>query len=114
MHCPLTEIDRSFEAFSRTSLDVVMDALKTAPNVRYWCRGEQHDGPSDCLGTPFDSDAIPLRQQKMMQEHVIEAFVVALHVLSDSCAISGCGYILVPHLRATRETAHWSAGAVSC
>lgn len=89
MRCPLTELDQTFEAYFRPSFDVVMEALKTAPHVRYWCRDEEDEGPSDCRETPFESDAFRLSEERVINEHGDDAFVVGLHVFSDSCAISG-------------------------
>lgn len=89
MRCPLSELDQTFEAYVRPSFDVVMEALKTAPHVRYWCRDEEDEGPSDCRETPLESDAFRLSEEGVMNEHGDDAFVVRLHVFSDSCAISG-------------------------
>lgn len=89
MRCPLTELDQTFEAYLRPSFDVVTEALRTAPHVRYWHRSEEGDGPSECRETPFQSDAFVLSEEAVMREHGGDAFVLGLHVFSDSCAISG-------------------------
>lgn len=89
MRCPLTELDQTVQAYFRQSFDVVTEALRTASHVRYWCRSEEGDRPSECRETPFQTEALVLSEEAVMREHEGDTFVLGLHVFSDSCAISG-------------------------
>lgn len=55
--CALTEIQETSEAYYRSVLSVLVDALERAPKVRYWTRQGQHQGLSECCETPLDEDA---------------------------------------------------------
>lgn len=86
--CRLTERGESFEGFSRPALGVVLDALKQAPSVRYWARGVEGDRPSDSRETSFEGDAVRLCDEQVVRDHGGAAFVLGVHVYSDSCVIS--------------------------
>lgn len=86
--CQLTEMNETYEAYYRAALPGMLAALSRAPKVRYWAKGEEDEGPSDCRETPFDSDAFRLCEEQVIREHGRDAFVLAIHAYSDSCAIS--------------------------
>lgn len=86
--CRLTELGESFNAYYRPALRVVLDALMRAPSVRYWARGGDSDGPSNCRETPFDGDAFRLCEEQVLRDHGAAAFVLGVHAYSDSCVIS--------------------------
>lgn len=89
--CHLTELDETYEAYYRAALPEIVSALLGAPKVRYWAKGDENEGPSDCRETPFDGDAFRLCEEQVLREHGPDAFVVGLYVYSDSCVMSGSG-----------------------
>lgn len=84
----ITEMNETYEAYHRAALPGMLAALSRAPKVRYWARGDEDEGPSDCRENPFDSDAFRLCEEQVIREHGRDAFVLAIHAYSDSCAIS--------------------------
>lgn len=90
MACSMTELGEAYEAYFRPALGVLLEAMN-APKVRYWARGSEKEGPSECRETPFDGDAFRLCQEDVIREHGDAAFVLGIHVFSDSCALTSSG-----------------------
>lgn len=89
--CNMVEDGESYDTFYRPGLPVLLQALSESNKVRYWCRRNDEDGPSDCRETPFDGDAFRLCEEDVMREHGDDAFVLGIHVFSDSCVMSSSG-----------------------
>lgn len=90
MACEVTELEETYEGYYRPCLRVLLEALK-APKVRYWEKGAEDEGPSECRETPFDGDAFRICEETIMREHGPGAFVLGVHAFSDSCAVSSSG-----------------------
>lgn len=88
--CSMTELGEAYEAYFRPALGVLLEAMN-APKVRYWARGSEKEGPRECRETPFDGDAFRLCQEDVIREHGDAAFVLGIHVFSDSCALTSSG-----------------------
>lgn len=91
MACNIVEDGESYDTFYRPGLPVLLRSLSASNKVRYWAKGDEDDGPSDCRETPFDGDAFRLCEQDVLREHGEDAFVLGIHVFSDSCVMSSSG-----------------------
>lgn len=91
MACNMEEEGEAYELYYREALPVVINALSSSRQVRYWARGPSDEGPSDSRETTFDGDAFRLCEEEVQREHGDGAFVLGMHVFSDSCAISKSG-----------------------
>lgn len=89
--CNLTELGETSEGYFRSALPVIHDVLKCSRKVRYWAKGSEDEGSSDCRETPFDGDAFRLCEEQVLRDHGPKAFVLGLHAYSDSCVISKSG-----------------------
>lgn len=77
--CQLTELNETSEGFFRSTLSVIKDVLSCGHKVRYWRKGVEDQGPSECRETPFDGDAFRLCEEQVLRDCGPKSFVLALH-----------------------------------
>lgn len=89
--CALEEDKLKFDVFFRPALDVVLDMMRTAKDVKYWSGGDQPALPSALRETPMDGDAFRENEKEVVREHGPDSFVLGMHVYSDASHVSRSG-----------------------
>lgn len=91
LSCILTELGVEYEAFVRDALSVCLKQLRSGKKVRFWSGGDGVAPQADRREGPLDGDAFYLCEAEVVAGHGTSAFVLAIHVYSDSSVLSGSG-----------------------
>lgn len=80
-----------FEVCYRPALDVLLNMLSSSKNVALWSGETGPAPPMDKRETPMDGDAFRLCEEDVVANHGESAFVMGIHLYSDSSQLSWSG-----------------------
>lgn len=91
LSCCVEESGVKFEAFFRSSLREALSRLRSGKNVRFWSGDDKPAMPTDVREGPLDGDAFRECELEVVSSYGTDAFVLAIHLYSDSSVISWSG-----------------------
>lgn len=91
LSCVLEEGGAEFEALFRSGLHQALARLRDGRNVCFWSGGDKPADPTDAREGPLDGDAFRDCETEVVSAHGSVAFVLGIHLYSDSSVISWSG-----------------------
>jgi len=86
----MREDGQSYEAFFLSALDVVIEVMRKAPNIRFWSGPNGPAAPTNRRETPLDGDAFRKCEADVIKKGAM-CCVLGLHLYSDSSQLSWSG-----------------------
>jgi len=114
MKCTMVEGGESFKVIFRSALDVALERMRAADNVKLWSGGDRPAPPSNKREDPMDGDAFRLCEAAVIRDNDEDSFVLGLHAFSDASRLSSSGGKSCVKGREVGDRARGYAVATSC